>query len=42
MTAMRDRVSIEEDTDEGTYDVELPIQLDDDDFFEPTIIRGRE
>jgi hypothetical protein len=41
MTAMRDRVSIEEDV-EGTYDVELPVQLDDDDYFEPTIIRGRE
>lgn len=41
MTAMRDRVSFEEDTDTA-YEWELPVQLDDDDYFEPTIVRGRE
>ncbi|MFB9305450.1 hypothetical protein [Kibdelosporangium philippinense] len=41
MTAMRDRVSIEEDT-EASFELELPVQLDDDDYFEPTIVRGRE
>nr|WP_255356911.1 hypothetical protein [Kibdelosporangium sp. MJ126-NF4]CEL22600.1 hypothetical protein [Kibdelosporangium sp. MJ126-NF4]CTQ89742.1 hypothetical protein [Kibdelosporangium sp. MJ126-NF4] len=41
MTAMRDRVSFEEDT-ESTYVLELPVQLDDDDYFEPNIVRGRE
>lgn len=41
MTAMRDRLLHEEDTEpENVF--ELPIQLDDDDFFEPNIVRGRE
>lgn len=45
MTAMRDRLSHEHDT-ETEYAFELPsqfnaAQLDDDDF-EPTIVRGRE
>ena len=46
MTAMRDRLSYDEDTQTG-YEFELPgqfnaAQLDDDDAFEPTIVRGRE
>jgi hypothetical protein len=41
MTAMRDRVSAEEDTG-APFELELPVQLDDDDYFEPTIVRGRE
>ena len=41
MTAMRDRLSHEQDT-ETEYSFELPVQLDDDDFFEPNIVRGRE
>jgi hypothetical protein len=45
MTAMRDRLSYDEDT-ETAYEFELPgqfnaAQLDDEDF-EPTIVRGRE
>ncbi|MBP2330025.1 hypothetical protein JOF56_010410 [Kibdelosporangium banguiense] len=46
MTAMRDRLSYEEDA-ETAPEFELPsqfnaAQLDDDDAFEPTIVRGRE
>ncbi|MET0236442.1 MAG: hypothetical protein ABW224_17470 [Kibdelosporangium sp.] len=41
MTAMRDRVSYEQDA-EANFEFELPTQLDDDEFFEPNIVRGRE
>jgi hypothetical protein len=41
MTAMRDRLSYDEDTD-TVYEFELPVQLDDDEYFEPNIVRGRE
>ena len=46
MTAMRDRLTHEEDEEAG-YAFEMPVQfdarqLDDDDYFEPTIVRGRE
>jgi hypothetical protein len=45
MTAMRDRLSYDEDTEPG-YEFELPSQLNakqlDDEDFEPNIVRGRE
>jgi hypothetical protein len=46
MTAMRDRLTHEEEG-ETSYGFELPVQvdarhLDDDDYFEPNIVRGRE
>jgi hypothetical protein len=40
MTMMQSRAYEEER--EEKYDFELPAQLDDDEDFEPTIVRGRE
>ncbi|TCO48902.1 hypothetical protein [Actinocrispum wychmicini] len=36
-----ERLSTEGEPEER-YDFELAARLDDDDFFEPTIVRGRE
>lgn len=36
-----ERLSTEDEPDEG-YDFDLTARLDDDDYFEPTIVRGRE
>jgi hypothetical protein len=41
MTTMQQRLRYEEETDEPAG-FDLQVQLDDDDFFEPTIVRGRE
>ena len=42
MTAMRDRL-VQGEVDDGIgYEFEMPVQLDDDEYFEPTIVRGRE
>lgn len=41
MTAMQQRLSYEEELAESAG-FDLQSELDDDDFFEPTIVRGRE
>jgi hypothetical protein len=40
MTVMQ-KLSFEDEPEER-YEFEMPAQLDDDDYFEPTIVRGRE